>query len=159
MLRSKSGRYASAMARQWLSFWNQETRRAQRSGNVHHASDADIWVPYGAGNIAVGDVVYCLAVEAGELLLFGKLTVGRIDVDAEHIESIDVWAKPGTDTWLDPAVCLDDATVDGLVYVTKGGKQQSFARNNAGRVSGNPFQGISSLRELVAGHDRLDSFT
>lgn len=147
------------MPRRWLSFWNQETRRAQRSGNVDHASDADIWVPHGAGNIGLGDVVYCVAVEAGELLFFGNLTVGRIGVDAEHIASIDVWAKPGTDTWLDRAVGLDDATVDGLVYLTKGGKQQRFARNNLGRVSGNAFQGISSLRELVAGHGRLDSFT
>jgi len=147
------------MARQWLSFWNKETRRAQRSGTVHHASDADIWVPYGAGNIGVGDVVYCVAVEAGELLFFGKLMVGRIDVDDQHIESLDVWAKPGTDTWLEPPAGLDDATVDGLVYLTKSGTRQGIARNNAGRVSGNAFQGISSLRELIAGHGRLDSFT
>jgi hypothetical protein len=147
------------MARQWLSFWNQETRRAQRSGSIHHASDADIWVPYGAGNIDAGDAVYCVAVEAGELLLFGKLTIGRIDVDPEHIESLDVWAEHATDTWFDPAISLDDATVDGLVYLTKGRKQQTFARDGLGRVSGNAFQGISSLRELVTGSRRLDRFT
>jgi hypothetical protein len=128
------------MARRWLSFWNQETRRAQRSGSVGHATDADIWIPYGAGKISVGDAIYCVAVDGGELLLFGKLTAGRMGVEAEHPESLDVWAKSGTGRWLDPAVGLDDTTVNALVYSTAGGNQQGFARNDIGGVSGNPFQ-------------------
>jgi hypothetical protein len=145
------------MPRRWLSFWNQKTRRAQRSGNVGHASDADIWVPHGAGKIGIGDIVYCVAVEAGDLFFFGKLTVGRIGVDARNIESVDVWSKAGLGSWLDPAVALDDATVDHLVYLKVDSTQHGFARDNYGGVSGSAFQGVSSLRELVAGYDGLDA--
>jgi len=50
----------------------------------------------------VADVVYCAAIERGDLLLFGKLTAGRINVDPDHADSMDVWARAGSEVWTDP---------------------------------------------------------
>jgi hypothetical protein len=144
------------MPRRWLSLWNRKVRQGRNSTTLPHPTDADIWIPYGAGRIAVNDVVYCVAVDNGEVLFFGRLTVGRIAIDDTHKESIDVWQKRRTGTWFDPARVLDEATVEGLMYVKADGTQQRFVRD-AGRVTGYAFQGRASLRELVAGHEALEA--
>jgi hypothetical protein len=127
----------------------------QRGDGVRHPTDADIWVPYGAEKLAVGDSVYCVGIDAGELLLFGRVTVGRMDVDLNHRASLDVWAAPGGSAFRDDRV-LSAAIVDGLRYLKADGTEQRFARNATGAISGSPFQGRSSIRQLWQGHEALD---
>lgn len=142
---------------QWLSFWNQETRRAQRSASIHHTSDADIWIPYGTRKVFVGDTVHCVAITAGELLYFGRLDAGRIAVDIEidHKESLDVWAAAGTGFWHEEPIVVDDETVDHLVFLKADGTPCGFDRKESGVLTGHAFQGRASLRELAAGATAL----
>jgi hypothetical protein len=105
------------MPRDWIAFWNQALRRKQRAGTVRHSSDADIWVPYGHGKLSVGDSVYCVGIDDGELLLFGRVQIGRMAVDDAHPESLDVWAKPGTKTPFRDDRVLARSIVDRLVYI------------------------------------------
>lgn len=90
--------------RRWLSFWNQKTLTATRK---YHAGqplsaaaedhDWDIWVPYGrASEIARRDLIYCVAIERGELLFFGRVLVGSFDPDDSIEHQLNVWAVPGS---------------------------------------------------------------
>lgn len=79
------------MPRRWLSFWNQEIQRlrTKQLDSARDRGDADIWVPYGKDKLARRDTVYCVGFESGthELLLFGRLTIARIDDDLRHREA------------------------------------------------------------------------
>jgi len=86
--------------RKWLFFWNKATRSARTGAGVGHPTDADIWVPYVAGQLTRGDSIYCVAVDRGELLPFGRLIAGRLNVDAANAESLDVWAEADSDVWV-----------------------------------------------------------
>lgn len=144
------------MSRHWLSFWNQKTRAKHRGDGIRHPTDADIWVPYGAERLAVGDSVYCVGIDAGELLLFGRVTVGRMDADLNHHSSLDVWAAPGGLTAFRDDRVLSATIVDGLVYLKADDTEQRFARDASGAISGSPFQGRASIRQLWKGHESLD---
>lgn len=52
---------------------------------------------------------------------------------------------------------LDHRVVDELVYLKADGTPHRFVRGVAGRVSGSPFQGRASLRELANGYESLDA--
>ena len=101
-------------------------------------------MPYGAGHIAAGDVVDCVAIERGDLLVFGKPTAGRIDVDPDHAESIDAWAKPGSDVWSDPPGTVATSSVDKLRFVKSDGTEDGFRQTASDSVSGSP---VSRPRE------------
>jgi hypothetical protein len=140
----------------WLSFWNEETRRLQQAGGVGHGTDADIWVPYGEGKLGRGDLVYCVAIDSGELILFGRITIGRINVDPDHHESLDVWAKRGGIAGFQGGVTVKTRAVDQLVYLMANGTTKSFARTPTGELLGSAFQGRSSIRELARGAEALE---
>jgi hypothetical protein len=156
--RAYSGLYSGAMARRWLSFWNEQTRSGQGRRRRAHASaaDAEIYVPYGDGKLAVGDTVYCVGVDEGELLLFGRVVVGRIDVDLGERESLDVWSQRGTGTPFQDDRVVDDPTVDSLIYLHADRTEHRIPRDASGRILGNAFQGRASIRELARGFESLD---
>jgi YD repeat-containing protein len=149
------------MPRQWLSFWDEETRAGQgKSGTGRtRTSDADIYVPFGQDKLAKGDSVYRVAVVEGELWFFGRVIVGRMAEDPEHAESLDVWAEPGTETtWCEDDCEVDESVVDELVYLDADGTEHRVPRDGSGRLVGDDFQGGASLRELVRGSKALDQF-
>jgi hypothetical protein len=151
------GDITNAMPRQWLSFWNEETRALQRRAGTArtNGSDADIYVPFGQDKLGKGDGVYCVAVDGGELLFFCRVIVGRMAEDPEHAESLDVWAGPGT-AWCEDDCVVDDKAVDELVYLDADGTEHHMPRDASGRLVGNAFQGRSSIRELARGGEVLD---
>ena len=146
------------MAREWLSFWNQETRARQRRTGTGRArpSAAQIYIPYGQGQVAVGDTVYCVAVDAGELLLFCRVGVEDLHVDSEHAESLDVYGELTPSPFNLDGRVVDQAAVDRLVYLKADGGEHELPRNASGVLVGNAFQGRASIRELVGGMERLD---
>jgi hypothetical protein len=146
------------MPSRWLSFWNEQTRRGQGRRRRPHASatGAEIYVPYGEGKLAVGDTVYCVGVDEGELLLFDRVVVGRMDVDLGDSESLDVWSERGTGTPFQDARVVDDPTIDSLIYLHADRTEHRVPRDASGRVRGNAFQGRASIRELVRGFESLD---
>jgi hypothetical protein len=140
------------MPQHWLSYWN---IKHQVSRNSDPSSNADIWVPYGKDKLKASDVVYCVGVRAGQLHLFGRLVVGELEDDNEHNESVNVWEKPGTHTpWRNDRVLPKEA-VDVIVYLYANGSPGRFVRK-AGAIQASPFQGPSSIRELVSGSVVLD---
>jgi hypothetical protein len=147
------------MARQWLSFWNQETRTRQSQGGTSRTrpSDANIFVPYGQGQVAVGDSVYCVAIDHGELLLFGRVLVGRIEVDPTHAESLDVWEDPGSKAFEIDEKVVDGAIANDLVYFQADGSEHHLPCDTTGKLLGTAFQGRSSIRELSRGSEGLDA--
>jgi YD repeat-containing protein len=147
------------MPRHWLSFWDEKTRARQRRTGTGQTStsDADIYVPYAQDKLAKGDSVYCVAVEEGELWLFGRVIVGRTAEDPEHAESLDVWAEPGTETtWCEEDCVVDESAVDELVYLDADGTEHRVPRDASGRLVADDFQGRASLRELARGSEALD---
>jgi hypothetical protein len=96
-------------------------------------------------------------VEAGDLLLLARLTVGQTATDTSNNESLDVWAARGSYTRFPDDHALARLTVDRLVYLTADETPQKFARDRRGYVLGNAFQGRASLRVLARGADRLDT--
>ena len=144
------------MSKRWLSFWNQKTRKQQRGEGVRHPTDADIWVPYGADKLAAGDDVYCVGIDAGELLLFGRLTVGKLAADLNHHESLDVWAASSGSTEFRDDRVVSAAIVDELVYLWTDETEHGFERDAFGAISASAFQGRSSIRQLWKGYEALD---
>jgi YD repeat-containing protein len=147
------------MPRHWLSFRNEKTRPRQRRTGTGRTStsDADIYVPWGQDKLAKGDSVYRVAVEEGELWLFGRVIVGRMAEDPEHAESLDVWAEPGTETtWCEDDCVVDESAVDELLYLDTDGTKHRMPRDASGRLIANAFQGRSSIRELARGSKALD---
>jgi hypothetical protein len=147
------------MSRHWLSFWDEKTRASQRGTGTGRTSrsEADIYVPYGQDKLAKGDSVYCVAVEEGELWLFGRVIVGRMAEDPEHAESLDVWAEPGTETTWCPDDCVvDGSAVDELVYLDADGTEHRMPQDESGRLVADAFEGRSSIRELARGSEALD---
>ena len=140
----------------WMSFWNKRTRDAQRRAGVDHGTDAHIWVPYGEGKLATGDTVYCVAIDRGELRLYGRLDVGRTAPDSEHAESIDVWGRAGSDWWAEEGTVVPPPVADEIAFLKADGTTSTFSRDGAGRLSGSAFQGRASIRELVAGAPELE---
>jgi YD repeat-containing protein len=142
------------MPRQWLSFWDEETRARQRRTDK---SDADIHVPFGQGKLAKGDSVYCVAVDDGGLLFICRVVVGRIAEDPEHAESLGVWAARGTEpTWCEDDCVVDDDAVDELVYLDADGTEHRMPRDESGRLVGDAFQGRSSICEVARGSKAFD---
>lgn len=113
-------------------------------------------MPYGQDKLSVGDAVYCVGIDAGEVLLFGRVKIGRLAVDTDHAESLDVWAELGSETPFRDDRVLSDAGVDALVYVKADGVEGRFVRRSSGAVDGSPFQGRASIREIVSGSERLE---
>jgi hypothetical protein len=140
------------MPQRWLSYWN---KKHQVAVDSDPGDDAAIWVPYGDDKLEGGDVVYCVGVRAGDLHLFGRLVVGRIENDDEHNRSVKVWEKLGTETpWRNDRV-LPKGAVDALVYRYANGARGRFV-SKAGVIQATPFQGRASIRELVGGSEILD---
>jgi hypothetical protein len=142
-----------------MSFWNQKTRaRQRRTGTARTSTNgAHIHVPYGQDKLAKGDSVYRVAVEEGELWLFGRVIVGRMAEDPEHAESLDIWAEPGTETtWCEDDCVVDGSVVDELVYLDADGTEHRMPRDASGRLVPDAFQGRSSIRELARGSEALD---
>jgi hypothetical protein len=124
------------------------------------AWDADgdrpaIWVPYGEHKLETGDAVYCVGVRAGALHLFGRIVVGRIAPDHDHIESVHVWEEPGTRTRRRNKRVVPEAVVDALIYRYADGRVGQFVRRS-GAVQATPFQGRASIRRLASGYELLD---
>jgi hypothetical protein len=150
------------MSRQWLSYWNRKHQwapefEASSCNPARQSRGADIWVPYGKDKLATGDVVYCVGVRAGELHLFGRIEVDRIDDDDEHKNSVSIWEKAGTRTRRRNYRVLPQEAVDALVYLYASGAPGQFVRKS-GAVQASAFHGPSSIRELVSGSDVLDRF-
>lgn len=79
----------------WLSFWNKDTRRRNEPLLQDDAVSA-IYIPYGKQRVALGDVIYCVGLEAGGLRLITRLHAASLDDDLDHPRSIwvdDVEAK------------------------------------------------------------------
>jgi hypothetical protein len=147
------------MPRYWLSFWTEKARgRRRRTGRGRTSkSDAEIYVPYGHDKLAKGDSVYRVAVEEGELWLFGRVIVGRMAEDPEHAESLDVWAEPGTETtWCEEDCVVDESAVNELVYLDAEGTEHRMPRDASGRLAADAFRERSSIRELARGSEALD---
>jgi hypothetical protein len=144
------------MARTWLSFWNQETRERRRSPGRAPA-DFDVCVPYGKDKLAKGDKVYYVVIDGGELLLFGRIVVGRTDNDSVHAESLNVWAEPDTEIDFFEGQAIDDAVVDELVYLKADGSEQRLFPNTPCDLGGSACQGRSSIRELTRGSESSTS--
>jgi hypothetical protein len=143
--------------RQWLSFWDEETRARQgRTGSDGgNGGDPDISVPYGQDKLETGDAVYCVAVDEGRLLFVCRVTVARMAEDPEHAESLDVWAGPGT-TWCPDDCLVDDKAADELVYLDADGTEHRLPRDESGDLIGDAFQGRSSICVLARGTKVLD---
>jgi YD repeat-containing protein len=147
------------MPRNWLSFSSEKTRARRRGTGTGRTStnDADIHVPHGQDKLAKGDRVYRVAVEEGELWLFGRVIVGRMAEDPEHPEGLDVWAEPGTETtWCEDECVVDESAVAELVYLEADGTERRMPRDASGRLVAKAFQGRSSIRELARGSNALD---
>lgn len=114
------------MAQNWLSFWNARTQRRHAEGaRQPPRNGATIWVPYGEGKVAVGDA-------------------------EPHV--LDVWhERPGDAIFRGEVLDDDDVGRRALRY--SDGSIRRFKRTEDGRVSGDAFQGLASIRELASGHE------
>lgn len=159
------------MSKRWLSFWNEDTRNHNRrlwlsqdgDEDLDHDVDEDrdrgeIYVPYGGGKISRGDVVYCVAIEGGELLLFGRVVVGRLDPDMTKPRELNLWSVPGTESnWRIENCAVDRDDADSVVYLRQGDmSEHHIARDSRSWLLGNAFQGHNSIRQLMRGYERLD---
>lgn len=146
------------MSKHWLSFWNQDTRRAQqqpRSGG--NRSGAELWIPHGRGLVKQGHRVFCVGVADGEMRFYASVEVGQTRPDPDHNDSVDVWSAAGTAKWADPDIIVPREVVARLLYAHTDGTTHRIALTRNGAVSGNSFQGKASLRELIDGWAELDS--
>ncbi len=163
----------------WLSFWNKETRRLHHHPEEwwpkHPQKDPwDIWIYAGAAgernvstplgtaprsaakSVQVGDLVYCVSIDQGELLLHGRVEVERMALDRNNPRQLNVWAV-GEPEFFFSACRVSPTVADGIVYANKDGTTTTRIKRDAhGWLLGNAFQGPNSVRELVDGFDALD---
>jgi hypothetical protein len=122
--------------------------------------DWDIWVPYGVtSDIAKRDLIYCVGIERGRLLFFGRVLVESFDPDDYNDHQLNVWAVPDSKRrfYYDASDCaVNDEVADGIEYLKVDGSLQHIRRDERGWLLGNAFQGAASLRELVGGYAALD---
>jgi hypothetical protein len=140
----------------WLSFWNAETRR-QEADELDGAAVASIYVPFGNGEIDHGDVIYCVAVEDGELRLLTRIVASTLNDDPEHAESVRV--EDDADV---PVTDYNRVVTPGVLaairFTHTDGTERGMVTpgEDGGHVDAHRFQGRSSLRQLVAGAAGLD---
>jgi hypothetical protein len=141
----------------WLSFWNAETRQRLKE-ELQGEVVGSIYVPFGKGQVRSGDVVYCVAVEDGELRLLTRVVAESLADDPEHAESVrveDDGKVPVTD--FDRVVRGEALTAIRFAYAD-GSEHGMLAESETDAfVDGHRFQGRASLRELVAGTAKLDA--
>ena len=129
----------------WLSFWNAEIRAGNKPRQGTPLESA--WIPWAAGKIDVGDDVYAVGIDDGELLLISRVVVDSVRVTDAATEKITIESRESEAMRFDRIV--PRRTVDQLRYLDAAGEEQRFARAANGRLQGTPFQGRASLRELA----------
>jgi hypothetical protein len=146
-----------AVVTAWLSFWNAVTRRELKE-ELHGEFVGSIYVPFGEGEIGRGDVIYCVAVEDGELHLLTRVVVASLMDDPGRAQSVRV--EPDGDV---PATDYDRVVpadmLDAIRVAYADGSERGITDPGGGGpyVAGHRFQGRSSLRQLAAGAAELDS--
>jgi hypothetical protein len=149
--------YAARVA-DWLSFWNKETR-AGNEPRLAGQEVEEIYIPHGAGRVAVGDRIYCVGVQDGSLLLITRIDAVRItpDEDPNHTDSVLVrGAENGIVAAYDRIV--PSRVLQSLRYLrTESTKPDPIKLTPTGEVVASAFQGRASIRELVQGAGDLDA--
>jgi hypothetical protein len=142
----------------WLSIWNKTRKRreAELQGDVID----EIYVPYGDNRVSVGDKIYCVGMEGGELFLIIRVEIAKLspDPDAEHGESVLVDGAKSNTAKADYKRRVPTPTVKKLKYRLRDDTEQGVKlKPEGGGVEPGQFQGISSLRELTEGSAKLDA--
>jgi hypothetical protein len=141
---------------QWLSFWNKATRRRNEPLLQGDAVSA-IYIPYGKGRIARGDVIYCVGLEAGGLRLITRLHAEALDDDLQDDETVWVDDVEAEAVDADFHRVVPDEVIDAVRYLHVNGTEHRVRRDAGGGVLPHAFAGRSSIRELRAGCDLLDA--
>jgi hypothetical protein len=145
--------YAGVMG-DWLSFWNKE----QREQNKVREPFTHIYIAYGEQRISRRDKVYCVGIQDGDLHLFTRVEVAKLenDDDPDHVESILAFPKSKIITDYQLAVPLP--CLKSLRYLRVGSSIPCPVKlTGKGKVVPMQFRGPASLRELVQGAGKLDS--
>jgi hypothetical protein len=141
----------------WLSFWNKETR-AENEPRLTGKEVGRIYIPYGAGRVAVGDRIYCVGIAGGELLLITRIDATSVkpDDNPKYIDSVLVdGAENGIVAAYDRTV--PDRDLKAIRYLRANStKPEPVKVTRTGDVVFSAFQGRSSIRELVQGASNLD---
>jgi hypothetical protein len=141
----------------WLSFWNAGTLRRSEEELDGEVVDS-IYIPFGKNEIELGDTIYCVGIEGGELRLLTRLVAASLSDDLEHAESVRVTANSDV-----PVIDYDRGVPPDVLAVirfaqTDGSEHSVVTDGDRGpHVDGHRFQGRSSLRRLVAGAAELDA--
>ncbi len=148
----------AARVTDWLSFWNQATR-AENEPRLVGREVGEIYIPHGAGRVAIGDRIYCVGVEDGSLLLITRLDAvsATPDDDPDQIDSVLVrGANNGIVAAYDRTVPA--SVLRSLRYLRVGRRRpEPIKLTPTGDVVAAAFQGRSSIRELVQGASDLDA--
>jgi hypothetical protein len=97
-----------------------------------------------------------VGIEAGELYLITRIRATKLDEDRGHSESVLVDGDPDDEVEADYDRLVDDDTLEAIEYLHADGSGHGFQVDAGVAVSGKPFQGRSSLRELSKGAAELD---
>lgn len=138
----------------WLSFWNAETRR--RNGQLEGQALGRVWVPWAERKLGIGDILYPVGIEGGELMLIGRVEIGELEVPGAADEQVDVEPVSGSGVEARFDRQLDPEVTDALEFWTASQTVRHIKRDDQRRVIGGQFQGRASLRELVRGSELLD---
>jgi hypothetical protein len=141
----------------WLSFWNRETR-AENEPRLAGQEVGEIYIPHGAGRVAIGDRIYCVGLQGGSLLLITRIDAVSVtpDEDPNHRDSVLVrGAENGIVAAYDRIVPAP--VLQSLRYLRAGStKPEPIRLTPTGDIVAAAFQGRSSIRELVQGASELD---
>jgi hypothetical protein len=138
---------------EWLSFWSADTRA--RNEDLHGGPLEGVYVPYGKGRIALGDLIYCVGIEDEELRLIARVRVASLKDDPDDEESVLIDnADEDVDVDFDREVPPE--VVEAIEYEHVDGSKHPMPVV-AVRIDPSPFQGRSSIRALAQGVSALDS--
>lgn len=138
---------------EWLSFWNAET--LDRNQDLDGGSVESIYVPYGKGRIALGDLIYCVGFDKEELRLITRVRVASLEDDPDDDESV-VIEDAGDGVRADFYRDVTPEVVDAIEYEHVDGSKHRMPVV-AVSIDPSPFQGRSSIRALADGARELDS--
>jgi len=132
----------------WLSFWNTTQRRKS-------AADVGVtyrraFVPWGRGKVHVGDTIFAVGIDNGDLLLITDLHPERVRSSRGVPGQVDIWSD-GTRAPIALDRVVPQRVVDRIRFRRADGSEGHFTRDDTGRLRGQQFQGRASLRALKAG--------
>jgi hypothetical protein len=149
--------YAASVT-DWLSFWNRETR-AENEPRLAGREVGEIYIPHGAGRVAIGDRIYCVGVQDGRLLLITRIDAVSVtpDEDPNHVDSVLVrGAENGIVAAYDRIV--PPPVLHSLRYLrVRSTEPEPIKLTPTGDVVASAFRGRSSIREMVRGASSLDT--